>query len=201
VTLVDDPYGAAKDPDAIIIVTEWAEFRALGGIDTDIRSFSNRPAGVESAIVGVDDGAARTIGSAGGDPPARGRTVYFMPVARIDKSGHKRMVALSARLIAGLPRLLTYCIHTQQRGPTHHADPSPRTWTPRIVGSGTLRPHLEQQIADLPSEELAAGLRAVRALEPAGVAYVVSALSALELVRGVLFGVEAGFGASLERRG
>lgn len=367
----------------------------IGGIVTCIKGLLEyAPPGVELAIVGVDDGS---------DPNHRlgrweihergGHTVHFLPVARIDKRGPKRIIPHSARLVAGLlryraaiprPKLvqahrldvaiavrllfrapLTYCIHTQQRGligqtsdsiwrfaggplyetldrimarlaqrvivfnpdyaervrgwnprtvsaptwfdpvntPFQPESPDPyavvwvgrlevpkdpqlairafallvqthpdEPWTLRIVGSGTLRPDLERQIAELPPDvgrrislvgrlsplelagvrsssgvflmtshpgyegfprvlvealatglpavvtrgsdtgglvrenvsgsvhgrdpgELAAGLRAARDLDRAGVAGVVAALSAPEVVRSVFFG-EVGSAAS-----
>jgi glycosyltransferase involved in cell wall biosynthesis len=120
---------------------------SIGGIDTCIRGILEySPPGVTLALVGIDYGnpaAGHRLGR--WETHQRGgRTVYFLPVARIDPTVPKRGIPYSARLVAGLvryrgaipaPKLvqahrvdvamavrllfrapLVYSIHTQQRG-------------------------------------------------------------------------------------
>jgi glycosyltransferase involved in cell wall biosynthesis len=120
---------------------------SIGGIDTCIRGLLEySPPGVQLALVGIDYGnpaAGHRLGR--WEAHRRGdRTVYFLPVARLDPTGPKRGIPHSVRLVAGLLRYrtripaaglvqahrvdvamavrllfrapLVYSIHTQERG-------------------------------------------------------------------------------------
>jgi glycosyltransferase involved in cell wall biosynthesis len=126
----------------------------IGGIVTCIKGLLEyAPSGVALALVGVDDGSSPNHRLGRWETHERGgRTVHFLPVARIDKRGPGRIIPHSARLVAGLlryraaiprPKLvqahrldvamavrvlfrapLTYCIHTQRRGLIGHTSDS-----------------------------------------------------------------------------
>jgi glycosyltransferase involved in cell wall biosynthesis len=120
---------------------------SIGGIDTCIRGLLEySPPGVKLALVGIDYGnpaAGHRLGQ--WETHQRGdRTVFFLPVARLDPTGPKRGIPHSVRLVAGLlryrraipaPKLvqahrvdvamavrvlfrapLVYSIHTQEHG-------------------------------------------------------------------------------------
>jgi glycosyltransferase involved in cell wall biosynthesis len=120
---------------------------SIGGIDTCIRGLLEySPPGVKLALVGIDYGnpaADHRLGQ--WETHQRGdRTVFFLPVARLDPTGPKRGIPHSVRLVAGLlryrraipaPKLvqahrvdvamavrvlfrapLVYSIHTQEHG-------------------------------------------------------------------------------------
>jgi UDPglucose 6-dehydrogenase len=71
VALKDDPYGAAEGADVLVIITEWAQFRALG-LDR-IKALMKRPALVDLRNIykPADMGGPRLRihqRGAGGDP-------------------------------------------------------------------------------------------------------------------------------------
>ena len=120
---------------------------SIGGIDTCIRGLLEyTPPGVTLALVGIDYGTTTPRHELGQwEVHHRGdRTVYFLPVARVDPTQPKHGIPHSARLVAGLLRYrsaipapkmvqahrvdvamavrllfrapLVYSIHTQRRG-------------------------------------------------------------------------------------
>jgi glycosyltransferase involved in cell wall biosynthesis len=120
---------------------------SIGGIDTCIRGLLEyTPPGVTLALVGIDYGTTTPRHQLGRwEVHQRGdRTVYFLPVARVDPNRPKHGIPHSARLVAGLLRYrsavpapkmvqahrvdvamavrllfrapLVYSIHTQRRG-------------------------------------------------------------------------------------
>src|SRR5581483_1087111 len=78
----------------------------IGGIVTCIKGLLEyAPSGVALALVGVDDGSSPNHRLGRWETHERGgRTVHFLPVARIDKRGPGRIIPHSARLVAGLLR-------------------------------------------------------------------------------------------------
>lgn len=81
-----------------------------GGIDTCLRGiFRYSPEGLQLAIVGVDTGAGDVTRRLGVWERHRfsERTVWFLPVARLDPADQSRRIPHSIRLVAGLLRYRT----------------------------------------------------------------------------------------------
>lgn len=90
-----------------------------GGIDGFIRDFVRyAPAEIEFSIVGVDAAGTHEELGEWKLAPLGGRSVRFMPVARLDPGNQRRVVPHGLRLILGLiryrPRIGRVVVHTQR---------------------------------------------------------------------------------------